>query len=79
MRFLHSLLGVVSGVQRHERRVRAGSAPRPAERNRILLAVFLVIPETPVRIEYRLTAKGRALGPVVKILSVWGGKWIESA
>lgn len=36
-----------------------------------------VIPETPVRIEYRLTAKGRALAPVVEALSVWADKWID--
>lgn len=35
-----------------------------------------VVPARPVRIEYRLTAKGRALGPVVRTLSVWAGKWI---
>lgn len=37
-----------------------------------------VIPEKPVRVEYRLTAKGRALAPVVKALSVWAEKWVEA-
>ncbi|MCH7485110.1 MAG: helix-turn-helix transcriptional regulator [Chloroflexi bacterium] len=37
-----------------------------------------VIPETPVRIEYRLTRKGRDLGPVVEALSVWAERWIEA-
>lgn len=37
-----------------------------------------VIPETPVRVEYRLTAKGRALAPVVRALSVWAERWIDS-
>jgi DNA-binding HxlR family transcriptional regulator len=35
-----------------------------------------VIPEMPVRIEYRLTPKGRALSPVVKALSAWADQWI---
>lgn len=37
-----------------------------------------VIPETPVRIEYRLTEKGRDLGPVVEALSVWAERWVEA-
>lgn len=40
------------------------------------IAVRKVVPQTPVRVEYRLTAKGRALGPVVKTLSVWAEKWV---
>ncbi len=41
----------------------------------------VVIPETPVRIEYRLTEKGRALAPVVEALSAWADEWVapESA
>ena len=35
-----------------------------------------VIPDTPVRIEYRLTPKGQALAPVVRALSAWAGKWV---
>lgn len=35
-----------------------------------------VIPETPVRIEYRLTAKGRALGSVVEAVSAWAEEWV---
>jgi DNA-binding HxlR family transcriptional regulator len=38
-----------------------------------------VIPDKPVRVEYRLTAKGRALGPVVRTLSVWAEKWVAAA
>ncbi len=34
-----------------------------------------VIPDTPVRIEYQLTAKGQALAPVVRALSAWAEKW----
>ncbi|MBW3566886.1 MAG: helix-turn-helix transcriptional regulator [Proteobacteria bacterium] len=36
-----------------------------------------VIPDKPVRIEYRLTEKGRALGPVVESLSAWANDWVE--
>ncbi len=39
----------------------------------------VVIPETPVRIEYRLTEKGRALGPVVAALSAWADEWVAPA
>src|SRR3712207_2942926 len=31
-----------------------------------------VYPETPVRIEYRLTAKGKALSPVIDAIQEWG-------
>lgn len=35
-----------------------------------------VVPETPVRIEYRLAAKGQALGGVVDTLSAWADRWL---
>ena len=35
----------------------------------------LVFPETPVRIEYHLTEKGRALEPSVTELSTWAETW----
>lgn len=35
-----------------------------------------VIAETPVRVEYRLTAKGRALEPVVRSLKLWARAWL---
>lgn len=35
----------------------------------------LVHPETPVRIEYRLTDKGHALGGVVDAISAWANDW----
>jgi DNA-binding HxlR family transcriptional regulator len=38
-----------------------------------------VFPETPVRIEYRLTEKGRALQPVVEAIGEWSHRWIEVA
>jgi DNA-binding HxlR family transcriptional regulator len=34
-----------------------------------------VIPETPVRVEYSLTKKGRALMPVVNSIAEWAEKW----
>lgn len=36
-----------------------------------------VIPSTPVRIEYHLTEKGRALASVIDAISEWAGAWIE--
>lgn len=36
-----------------------------------------VTPETPVRVDYRLTDKGRDLEPVVKALSEWAQTWLE--
>jgi DNA-binding HxlR family transcriptional regulator len=38
-----------------------------------------VYPETPVRIEYSLTEKGRALEPVLNAIGQWGHDWIEAA
>jgi DNA-binding HxlR family transcriptional regulator len=37
-----------------------------------------VIPNTPVRIEYRLTEKGQALSNVVEAISEWGETWLHS-
>lgn len=34
-----------------------------------------VLPETPVRVEYRLTDKGRALEPVVTAIEAWSQDW----
>ncbi|MBV2197227.1 winged helix-turn-helix transcriptional regulator [Bacillus velezensis] len=36
-----------------------------------------VIPETPVRIEYSLTEKGRALAPILEEISKWSSTWID--
>lgn len=36
-----------------------------------------VFPETPVRIEYSLTDKGKALEPVVRAIEEWSNRWIE--
>lgn len=35
-----------------------------------------VYPETPVRIEYTLTEKGRALQPVLDSIETWANEWI---
>lgn len=35
-----------------------------------------VYPETPVRIEYELTEKGRALEPVMDALHEWANRWV---
>lgn len=37
----------------------------------------VVIPATPVRIEYHLTAKGEALGDAVEALSRWADEWVS--
>lgn len=37
----------------------------------------IVFPETPVRIEYRLTAKGRDLANVVTAVASWAQAWLE--
>lgn len=36
-----------------------------------------VYPETPVRIEYELTDKGRALEPVMQQIQSWAESWVE--
>jgi DNA-binding HxlR family transcriptional regulator len=37
-----------------------------------------VIPETPVRVEYALTKKGRALAAAFDAIADWSQKWIEA-
>lgn len=37
----------------------------------------VVIPDTPVRVEYGLTEKGRALGDVVAAISDWAEAWLR--
>ena len=36
-----------------------------------------VYPEMPVRIEYQLTEKGRALEPVMNEMKKWAEKWVD--
>lgn len=42
------------------------------------IVVRHVYPEMPIRIEYELTEKGRALGPVMDEVQKWGDRWIET-
>lgn len=37
----------------------------------------IVYPQIPVRVEYRLTEKGRDLKPVVQSIHAWAEQWIE--
>jgi len=37
-----------------------------------------VVPETPVKVEYALTDKGRALGDAMKAMSAWADKWVAA-
>ena len=37
-----------------------------------------VYPETPVRIEYSLTDKGRAMEPIIRELEKWSREWISA-
>lgn len=37
----------------------------------------VVVPETPVRVEYHLTQKGAELEPAFQQLAEWAEKWIE--
>lgn len=36
-----------------------------------------VYPETPVRIEYELTEKGRALEPAMNAVQKWANDWVQ--
>ena len=37
-----------------------------------------VFPETPVRIEYTLTDKGKSLAPLMKEIEKWSQNWLEA-
>lgn len=37
-----------------------------------------VFPETPVRIEYSLTAKGKSLEPLMREMEKWSQDWLEA-
>jgi DNA-binding HxlR family transcriptional regulator len=37
-----------------------------------------VVPETPVRVEYSLTSKGRALAPALTAIAHWAEKWVAA-
>ena len=36
-----------------------------------------VVPDTPVRVEYGLTKKGRALATAIEAITDWAQKWID--
>ncbi|OXM84848.1 winged helix-turn-helix transcriptional regulator [Paenibacillus rigui] len=36
-----------------------------------------VYPETPVRIEYSLTDKGRAIEPIIRGIEAWSQAWVK--
>lgn len=38
-----------------------------------------VIPETPVRVEYAVTRKGRALASTIDAISQWAERWVDTA
>jgi DNA-binding HxlR family transcriptional regulator len=38
----------------------------------------VVYPETPVRVEYKLTPKGAALEPALKALGTWAERYVEA-
>ena len=42
------------------------------------IVVRTVIPSTPVRVEYRLTEKGRALEAVLASITAWAETWVPS-
>ena len=52
-----------------------------SERLRVLetegLVTRTVVPETPVRVEYELTVKGRALEDALEAIRRWATKWIS--
>ncbi|MCL4368314.1 MAG: helix-turn-helix transcriptional regulator [Actinobacteria bacterium] len=77
------LMAMMSGVERFSDLVSAipGLSDRMlSERLKDLesegLVRRVVIPETPVRVEYHLTEKGRALGGVVEAVTAWAHDWL---
>jgi len=42
------------------------------------IVVRKVIPESPVRVEYSLTKKGRALAAAFDAISEWAHKWMDA-
>jgi DNA-binding HxlR family transcriptional regulator len=45
------------------------------ERERIVERT--VVPETPVRVEYSLSKKGRELATAIDAIAQWADKWVE--
>ncbi|MFD1673844.1 winged helix-turn-helix transcriptional regulator [Alicyclobacillus fodiniaquatilis] len=52
-------------------------AERFKELEEACILVRIVHPETPVRIEYELTQKGRDLAPAFEAIQGWANKWCE--
>lgn len=48
---------------------------RELEEERIVART--VVPDTPVRVGYSLTLKGRALAPAIAAIGQWAEKWVE--
>lgn len=48
---------------------------RELEKEGIVLRT--VIPDTPVRVEYALTTKGRGLEPALAAIGKWAERWVE--
>jgi DNA-binding HxlR family transcriptional regulator len=42
------------------------------------LLVRTVVPESPVRVEYALTKKGRALSKAIGAITAWAHRWVAS-
>jgi DNA-binding HxlR family transcriptional regulator len=64
----------------------AGSVPKLSDRllserlkefEQVGLVERVVIPDTPVRVEYHLTEQGSELEPAFQELAAWAEKWIE--
>jgi DNA-binding HxlR family transcriptional regulator len=49
---------------------------RLRELERAGIAKRYVSPDLPVRVEYELTPKGKALGPSLDAIATWAEKWI---
>ncbi len=61
----------------------AGISPRSlSQRLRVLeeegVIARQVFPESPPRVEYRLTAKGRDLAPIVQAMRLYGEQWLAA-
>jgi DNA-binding HxlR family transcriptional regulator len=43
------------------------------------IVIRTVIPDTPVRVEYALTNKGKSLADTIQTITAWGAKWLPKA
>ena len=68
----NQLLGGIPGISDRvlTERLRELESARVVER--------LVDPGPPVRVSYRLTARGRALEPIVAAVTTWADAWLET-